>query len=340
VWGGKIDDESETPKQAAMREVREEAGFRDDRYSIKHLHQFKDGEFIFDTFLVEVDEEFEPKLDWETQDFGWFEKSKFPSNLHFGLKPLLPKLGTMATASADSATPKGDEFNLSKLRNHKLLTALHRVSAAKYSKIYHVGKLDSGKRAKPDQSLEGSGVSVSLNPNAWRKIARLSGDVYELTKANPKFLTYSNKTQATALKWSTANGYIKNAQRWTYEYFSGDLDDTVVLEFASREAAVEEAGDDLENIKEIKKGYELDKKGLAYWEKSFTSAPKADGFWGQILAIVWYAEAKGYDGVWWDEIYDPTIYSAPRGVIFQDKLSTWKIKKLKETEVPGDRDVE
>jgi len=178
VWGGKIDDESETPKQAAMREVREEAGFRDDRYSIKHLHQFKDGEFIFDTFLVEVDEEFEPKLDWETQDFGWFEKSKFPSNLHFGLKPLLPKLGTMATASADSATPKGDEFNLSKLRNHKLLTALHRVSAAKYSKIYHVGKLDSGKRAKPDQSLEGSGVSVSLNPNAWRKIARLSGDVY------------------------------------------------------------------------------------------------------------------------------------------------------------------
>jgi len=102
VWGGKIDNNSETPKQAAMREVREEAGFRDAKYSIKHLHQFKDGDFIFDTFLVEVDAEFEPKLDWETQDFGWFEKSKFPPNLHFGLKPLLPKLTTVALVTADA----------------------------------------------------------------------------------------------------------------------------------------------------------------------------------------------------------------------------------------------
>ena len=60
------------------------------------------------------------------------------------------------------------------------------------SKVCHLGFLDTEAPAKLDRrsgnSLEGSGLSVSVTPMAWRKIARLGGsDSYILTKESPRF---------------------------------------------------------------------------------------------------------------------------------------------------------
>lgn len=60
------------------------------------------------------------------------------------------------------------------------------------SKVCHLGHLDTESPAKPGRlsgnSLEGSGLSISVTPKAWRKIAKLGGsDSYILTKESPHF---------------------------------------------------------------------------------------------------------------------------------------------------------
>ena len=90
VWGGAIDP-GEDPKQAVKREIREEAGYTGN-YKLKLLHIYKSGDFTYHTFLIIIDKEFQPELDWETEDYGWFDLNNFPDKLHFGLKPILPKL--------------------------------------------------------------------------------------------------------------------------------------------------------------------------------------------------------------------------------------------------------
>lgn len=88
TWGGAI-DQGESPEVAAMREVREEAGYTGPiklipLYVFEHSSGFK-----YYNFLALVEEEFKPKLDWETQNYGWFEYGNWPKPLHNGLKLLL-----------------------------------------------------------------------------------------------------------------------------------------------------------------------------------------------------------------------------------------------------------
>jgi 8-oxo-dGTP pyrophosphatase MutT (NUDIX family) len=88
TWGGKIDD-GEDPIHAVQREVSEEAQYHGEIEEIQPLLIFKDGSFTYHNFLVIIEDEFEPHLNWESQGFRWCEFGEWPSPLHFGLRHLL-----------------------------------------------------------------------------------------------------------------------------------------------------------------------------------------------------------------------------------------------------------
>jgi len=57
----------------------------------------------------------------------------------------------------------------------------------KITKVFHVGDLNI--KNKSTSSLEGSGLSVSKNPDEWRQIAQLGNkDLYLLSNNNGLFL--------------------------------------------------------------------------------------------------------------------------------------------------------
>jgi 8-oxo-dGTP pyrophosphatase MutT (NUDIX family) len=93
TFGGKIDNDA-NPKQAALRELKEETNYSGP-INLIDLDPFESGSFKFFNFLGVVDEEFTPRLDWENEDAQWFSPDEFPRNLHFGLRRLIPHLGVV-----------------------------------------------------------------------------------------------------------------------------------------------------------------------------------------------------------------------------------------------------
>jgi hypothetical protein len=209
---------------------------------------------------------------------------------------------------------------------NKYKTNEAKASVKKLSTMYHVGRLDQPRR-KPAVSYEGSGLSVSLHPDEWRKIARgqVGGDTWELTKEDPKFLMATAANKKKAVNWAAANGWIAPQKRYRVSWFDDEMDDTMSTEFDSLEEAQEEADAYGVEPEEVD-SFVLDNKGKAYWKSAFSSKPSNS--LAKDFAIIWFAEANGYDGVWWNDKLDPDRLSAPRGVIFQSKLPEWSKRKL------------
>jgi len=103
VWGGAIDS-SEDPNEAAKRELEEEAGYHGG-ITMTPLSVFHKGDFKYHNFLAVVEEEFTPRLNWETQGYVWTTLDALPSPLHFGLKWVLSQdKAKIDKLSKDAAT--------------------------------------------------------------------------------------------------------------------------------------------------------------------------------------------------------------------------------------------
>ena len=114
TWGGAIDGK-EKPADAAMRELREEAGYQG-KADVHHVWTFEHPSgFKYHNHLAIVDDEFEPKLNWETQGYQWVKPGQWPENLHPGLAALIQRpefqkmVGANPTqkAETDSKPAKG-----------------------------------------------------------------------------------------------------------------------------------------------------------------------------------------------------------------------------------------
>jgi 8-oxo-dGTP pyrophosphatase MutT (NUDIX family) len=90
VWGGAIDS-NEDPSQAVRRELSEEVGAPLQIDELIPLYVYGDSKvgFRYHNFLAVVSEEFQPRLNWETENSRWISFGDWPSPLHFGLRSLL-----------------------------------------------------------------------------------------------------------------------------------------------------------------------------------------------------------------------------------------------------------
>lgn len=90
VWGGAI-DRGLSPEQAVRKEIAQECGYHG-KLKLIPLYVFKDSKgsgFQYHNFLATVQHEFDPKLNWETEDYEWVEWGDWPHPLHFGLAGVL-----------------------------------------------------------------------------------------------------------------------------------------------------------------------------------------------------------------------------------------------------------
>jgi RNA:NAD 2'-phosphotransferase (TPT1/KptA family)/8-oxo-dGTP pyrophosphatase MutT (NUDIX family) len=196
-----------------------------------------------------------------------------------------------------------------------------------FKKLWHVGTMNP--KDKRDDSYEGAGLSVSVNPDEWQMIAKIGGDLWELTKAGNKFVNFhrlSKPQRKQIVDWGIKNGYAQPAELWRHTWYDDELDDERYSDYATKEEAEAELGSYGEGEK-----VEPVKGGLTATPKLSQKSKRGDIDPIEVvdLLVTAYAEDElDCDGVWWADDLDPDNLSAPRGVIFPSKLSSWKKRKV------------
>lgn len=104
TWGlpGGALEEGESPRQGAARELREEVGYGG-RLDLRPGHVFTAPDFTYHNFVGLVGDEFEPVLNWESADAGWFDLDALPAPLHFGVQEFLRSSVGLLAATIDEA---------------------------------------------------------------------------------------------------------------------------------------------------------------------------------------------------------------------------------------------
>ncbi len=190
----------------------------------------------------------------------------------------------------------------------------------KITKVFHVG--DMNIRNKSQFSLEGSGLSVSKNPEEWRQIARLGdSDLYLLNNSNGLFLDayrLNKKQKNDIINWGVEQEYVEPTETYRVLYGDGSY-----MEFDDLEKATYEAGDEYK-IRRNKIGglKPTDKLKIDTKQNRIDISQTFD-----LLLTVFTEKTSDYDGIWWNDRLDVLDYSAPRGVIFNNKLKNWDIIK-------------
>lgn len=195
------------------------------------------------------------------------------------------------------------------------------------NELYHIGTFN--KKDKNDNpGYEGTlGISISKNPDGWRKIAQLSGDDYLLKKENPKFLDiHSYKSDEKNLeelyKWGKDREYIKETALYRYTYYDDEWSQEFTKIFENYQVALYESDEQEECITE-EKGYLPTLKMKENMNLKKIEPTSVEDF----LITLYFKEQENFDGIWWEDIEDISKMSLPRGLLFENKINTFVILK-------------
>ena len=188
--------------------------------------------------------------------------------------------------------------------------------------LYHNGTMNP--KDKKLDSLEGGGLSVTTHPDEWAQITPLGGELWELTKSGNRFLdahSLTDKNEDEVIAWGVENGYIESKTIYRVPVYDeeGEL---WYFDFKSYNEALIEATEESEIV--VKDGGLIPTPKLS--KATGVRSSIAEAF-NHLLTV--YAETvTSYDGVWWGDDLDVGKLSAPRGVIFKDKLSEWNKESI------------
>jgi ADP-ribose pyrophosphatase YjhB (NUDIX family) len=193
-----------------------------------------------------------------------------------------------------------------------------------FPKLWHVGSMNA--QDKQHGSYEGAGLSVSVNPEEWRQIAKKGGPLWELTKAGNKFINFHRISAAqkkAIFQWGVENEYVEPIELWRAEWYDDEAEETKFSDFKEES----DARDQSDNYYPVPGGgFDMTQQLVGR-----TKQVHGDPMMAWDLLVTVYAEdVLECDGVWWDDTLDPANLSAPRGVIFPSKLSEWKATRVQQ----------
>lgn len=194
---------------------------------------------------------------------------------------------------------------------------LNDLPTVSFPELWHVGSLRP--QDKKEVSLEGQGLSVSIHPEEWSRIARLDGPTWQVHKEGHSFLDYRNLSTTTLEQiaaWGIEQGYVVRQPVFIASWVDDEWDQMLSTAFLDVEEAVEQVEDTEGTIEE-----QVCLVATGAFPDPTVRSGDIDP--SEILSVLWAAE-QGFDGVWWNDIYDPLMLSAPRGVICVDRVCNWK----------------
>lgn len=173
--------------------------------------------------------------------------------------------------------------------------------------VWHVGSLKlQDRKAK---SYEGSGISVSVNPEEWQSIARLRGETW--TVRADRYLNFAEwhsvteEDRASLRSWAVTQGWIEEVTAYRVTYFDDEWEQDFTLEFDTFEEAEVEA-----EAMEVEVESVTSHRALPAFPQE-----RGDGDPTELVFVEWVSRHSALDGVWWDDAFDPQRLSCPRGVI-------------------------
>lgn len=217
-----------------------------------------------------------------------------------------------------------------------------RVPVLELPTVFHIGTLDPALRGAHHHSTsqEGAGLSVSLCPAAWRRIARLGGTpLQQLSREGALFLDLHGMDDVmrdAVSSWAEAEDLARREVRFLAWSFDDESDRWHAFSCGSREEAIGELADDLDGDEPTKERLSLPEEdggppggSLVSEEVSLmlteAGVARASGYQpggdATDIAAMFYAEdvlrpeMPELVGVWWRDDYDPMAYTAPKGAI-------------------------
>lgn len=187
--------------------------------------------------------------------------------------------------------------------------------------VFHVGTMQPKlKGTRFRESYEGSGLSVSEHPQAWKQIAQLGGfATWRLSKPDARFLDAHELTgqqREQIIQWGIDEGLITMRERWIAIYYGEDGEEYEML-LETRDEALTEVDGDSDLIRRT-----MSAQATPLLASRQGTQERSDAF---DHLLVEASRMAGLDGVWWHDHLDPLAYSAPRGVIHPHQLASWNI---------------
>jgi hypothetical protein len=204
--------------------------------------------------------------------------------------------------------------------------------------LVHVGSMRSQDKGVRGDSYEGHGISVSECPDAWVAIARLGGlPHWSLTKpamSPSRFLDWhavSDEARQLMVSWAVGRGLARACQTFEVSWLDTELDCRVSSSFEDgakardeHEFMVDEYEGAPEGAPELLElsGYTMTPAGLRALARVSSDPSEA----GVLSAILYCESTDFFDGVYWADELDEAALSAPRAVIFPERLRTFDVR--------------